>query len=544
MEELSHPPNCDVVVVGAGPTGMTAASLLAARGVRVIVLERRAGTSEEPKAISLDDESLRVYQQAGIAENVLGIIVPGTGTCYYDGQNRPLFQARAAVPYRNGYPFKNPFAQPDLERVLASTLLEHPLVQLRYRTEVTGLEQDAEMVTVHVQGPDGPGAVTARYVLGADGGRSVVRELVMGNAMSGRSYPDVWLVVDTLGDKHTERYGMHHGDPARPHVIVPGLDGRCRYEFLLFDGEGQAGDKPDFVLIQRLLTPYRQITPEQVERAVNYRFNAVVADRWRQGRCFLLGDAAHMMPPFAGQGLNSGIRDAANLAWKIAEVIEGLAPDAVLDSYEAERKPHAEAVIRSSVMLGSVVMTTSPRVAAHRDRLVREALATEEGRAFFEQMRYRPIAHYREGLVATPEAGRALGQPLVFNTSTHQISRLDEVIGTGWALFGVDVDPGTDPQAQQVADQLGATTWQVPFADTMPHGPNSAGVLIDLDEGLYREFTPYRGQYVLLRPDRFTAAVWDPAHTDQVLETVTTWRATAATTSTPVLVTTATERIH
>jgi 3-(3-hydroxy-phenyl)propionate hydroxylase len=512
-----------VIVVGAGPSGMTVAALLAARGVPVTVLEARSGTSDEPKAISIDDEALRTYQQAGLAREILEIIIPGTGTQYYDAANRPLFQARAAVPYRLGYPFKNPFAQPDLERALADALLAHELVDLRYDTRVVGLTQDDALAHVIAEGPDGILRLSGRYVLGADGGRSVVRE-ALGIGMTGRSYPDVWLVVDTLDDHRTERYGMHHGDPERPHVIVPGLNGRCRYEFRLFDGEGEAGVTPPFALIQRLVAPYRSIAPHQVERAVNYRFNAVNADRWRDGRCLLIGDAAHMMPPFAGQGLNSGIRDAANLAWKIAEVRAGAAPDALLDTYEAERKPHVSAVIRQSVRLGSIVMSTSPRVAAHRDRLVRQALATPEGRAYFEEMRYRPTAHYRGGLSLTEDAGYAIGQPLAFDPGTHRLHRLDALLGDGWSILGIDVTPAAWDEVREPARMFGATSRHVPLDDTEPRLPDPVGVLFDVDGGLVRECAPYQGRFVLVRPDRFIAAVWLPGQTAAITNAARAWR--------------------
>jgi 3-(3-hydroxy-phenyl)propionate hydroxylase len=532
MESSADTLSCDVVVVGAGPTGMSAAALLAARGLRVFVLEQRLGTSEEPKAISLDDESLRIYQQAGIAADVLGIIVPGTGTCYYDSNNEPLFQAKSAVPYRLGYPFKNPFAQPDLERVLAATLARSENASLRFGIKVIAVDQDEDGVRVLAVGADGPLTVNARFVLGADGGRSTVREL-LGISMTGRSYRDVWLVVDTLNDPHTERYGMHHGDPVRPHVIVPGLNGRCRYEFLLFPGEGEAGETPDFELIQRLVAPYRSIEPHQVERVVNYKFNALNADKWRSGRVFLLGDAAHMMPPFAGQGLNSGIRDAGNLAWKIAEVVHGKASDEVLDSYESERKPHAQATIGLSVRLGSVVMTTSARAAAHRDAAARSALATVDGRAFFEEMRYRPLARYRTGLVvgssepgaATDLIGTAPGQPLVFDTGSRRPLRLDDALGDGWSILGIDVEPADWDRVQTLSQLTESGRWQVPLSDSLPRPVDTAGVLVDLDGGLYREFEPFRGCFVLLRPDRFIASTWRPEDSAAVTSAVTPWRA-------------------
>jgi 3-(3-hydroxy-phenyl)propionate hydroxylase len=511
----------EALVVGAGPVGMTVAALLAARGVTVIVVERRSGTSNEPKAISIDDEALRTYQLAGIDAEISNIIVPGTGTRYYDAENRPMFHARGAVPYRLGHPFKNPFAQPDLERTLARGLSNHELVRLEYDTTVTTVEQDNDAAYVTIEGPGGRDVVAADFVLGADGGRSIVREQMLCNAMTGHRYPDVWLVADTLEDPHTERYGMHHGQPSRPHVIVPGLDQRCRYEFRLFDGEGEPGDVPDFELIKKLVAPYRDIEPHQVERAVNYRFNAVNADNYRAGRFFLLGDAAHMMPPFAGQGLNSGIRDGANLSWKIAAVIQGKAPESILDTYEAERKPHAGAVIAQSVRLGSIVMTTSERVARHRDTLLSQALETDEGRTYFEEMRYRPLAWFDSALTLTAEAGLMVGQPLVFDTGTRTTARMDHIIGDGWVLFGIDIDPECWRETVSLTQSLGATRWHVSFDDDQPCGVDIDGLLIDLDGSLYREFEHYRGRFVLMRPDRFTSAVFAPADLPAVLRKAT-----------------------
>ncbi|MFJ5107518.1 MULTISPECIES: FAD-dependent monooxygenase [unclassified Glutamicibacter] len=517
MNERTVSRSADAVVVGAGPVGMTAAALLASRGINVIVLEMNAGTSNEPKAISIDDEALRTYQQAGIDEAVSSIIVPGTGTRYYDSENNPVFQARGAVPYRLGHPFKNPFAQPDLERVLAQSLAEHELVSVEYNTRVVDVDQDALNAYLTVEGPQGKETISALYVLGADGGRSVVREKTMDNAMSGRSYSDVWLVADTLEDPHTERYGMHHGDPRRPHVIVPGLDGRCRYEFRLFEGEGKPGDAPDIELVKKLVAPYREIEPHQLERSVNYRFNAVNADSYRAGKFFVLGDAAHMMPPFAGQGLNSGIRDAANLTWKIAEVINGKAPDSLLDTYELERKPHAAAIIAQSVRLGSVVMTTNERVARHRDAAIKQTIASAEGLAYFEEMRYRPLAKYDSKLSLTEDAGVAIGQPLVFDAKSRRTARLDHVVGNGWALFGADVTVEDWEQVKELARVFGASRWYIPFGDVQPRDAQTDGLLIDLDGSLYREFERFGGKFVLVRPDHFIAAVFSPEQTTDLL---------------------------
>lgn len=497
---------------------MTVAALLAARGVDIVVVEKRSGPSDEPKAISLDDESLRTYQQAGLESDILRVVVPGTGTAYYDSQDRLLFHGRAAVPNRFGYPFKNPFAQPDLERTLYRALDQHPGVRLLFDTTLKQLNQDLDEVRAEVTAPHSGHngsvrGIRARYVLGADGGRSAVRA-ELGIEMTGRSYDDVWLVVDTVGDHRTERYGMHHADPRRPHVVVPGLHGRCRYEFLLLAGECQAGAQPPYELIERLLRPYRDITPEQIERAVAYRFHALSAIHWRSGRAFLLGDAAHMMPPFAGQGLNSGIRDAANLAWKLASVVQGRGGDRLLDSYQQERKPHADAVIRSSERLGRVVMTRNVGRAAVRDTALRRALATPSGRAYLEEMRYRPRAVFHEGLVLGegnhPLVGTQIGQPLVFWFEEHTPLLLDRVTGDDWSLIGVGLSRAAWSGAVDALSVVPRTLVSVPLDDTVEVLDNQVRTVIDLDTRLYEEFAATRGKFVLLRPDRFVAAVVAP----------------------------------
>jgi 3-(3-hydroxy-phenyl)propionate hydroxylase len=509
----------DVAICGAGPVGMTAGLLLAAQGLTVIVLERRSTTSNEPKAISIDDEALRVYQQAGVVDRVLPIVVPGTGTRYFDSNDEPAFHGGAAIPYRLGYPFKNPFSQPDLERVLLSALRNSPNVTVCFGTEVTSISQHADTVELEAGGR----SFSARYLLGCDGGRSTVRSL-LGIGMTGRSHPELWLVVDTLGDFHTERYGMHHADPKRPHVVVPGLNGRCRYEFRLFDGEGTATDAPPFELIEDLVSRYRTITRDQVERAVNYRFHGLVADQWQSGRCFLLGDAAHMMPPFAGQGLNSGIRDAANLTWKIAGVLRGALQETVTQSYELERAPHSRAVVRASERLGRVVMTTNERLAHRRDALIGAALKTADGRRFFETMAYRPAYEFTDGMiVAGTGVGVVVGQPRTFDSSTRTIEPLDNVLGPGWALVGVDVtDPADWTQASRVADLFDAAIALVPTDHTVPR-LDTVNVLLDVDGRLDAEFARYRGHFVLLRPDHVVAAAWNPTETDRVLTAVTAW---------------------
>lgn len=524
-------PSAPVLVVGAGPVGLTVANLLASLGTQVLIVERNATTSDEAKAISLDAESLRTFQTAGIATQLEQVIVPGTGTRYYDRRDRPLFQARGGRPYQLGFAFKNQFAQPELEGVLAEVLRRH--ADVRFSTELVGLVDHASGATAQLRDLSS-GEVTeveVSWVAACDGGRSTVRQL-LGIEMSGRSHDQTWLVVDTVGDDHRERYGMHRGNPSRPSVIVPGRHGRCRYEFLLKSDEGAPGDTPTTAFLARLLQPYRTLTPEQVERSVIYRFHAIVADRWRSGHCFLLGDAAHMMPPFAGQGLNSGVRDAANLAWKLAMVWHGTVSSEVLDTYEMERRPHATATVEFSEWLGHVVMTTSRRRALVRDLVVRAMLLVPAGRRYLHEMRYRPRTVHTEGVVSTAGGnprrlvGTLLPQPWVIAEPSLRPRRLDDVLGSGLALLGVDVDSKDWDEVAAVAARHGLPAWRVVdvvLDDRLPVAFEQRTAIADADGVLEQTVAVARGRFILVKPDRYIAAVFAAADAAAVASDLSRW---------------------
>ncbi|MFF4120494.1 bifunctional 3-(3-hydroxy-phenyl)propionate/3-hydroxycinnamic acid hydroxylase [Streptomyces sp. NPDC001714] len=513
-----------VLVVGAGPVGLTAANLLGALGVRVLVVERHTTTSDDAKAISLDDESLRTLQLADLDVAVYPIIVPGTGTRYFGVGGRPLVHVRGTGGRRHGHPFKSHFAQPDLERVLRSALDRFPHVDVRFGTRLVELNQYPDRVWATLASGDGGRAtrqIEAAYVLGCDGGRSTVREQ-LSVPLRGRSYPDdVWLVVDTLDDPHDERYGMHVGDPARPLVIVPGRAGRCRYEFRLRPGECAPGAAVPFDLVRDLLRPHRDITPEQIERSVAYTFHALLADRMRDGRCFLLGDAAHMMPPFAGQGLNSGVRDAANLCWKVAEVLAGRAGDALLDTYDTERRPHAQAMIDLSVRLGRVVMTTDSGRARVRDMCVRAALRSRRGRRYLTEMRYRPDTRVTTGAVVPTDGpgqaltGTLLRQPFVLHGSGCTTTRLDDLLGPGWSLLGIGLSDD-DWTAVTAAGLPDARYVDVVLGDRAPRERGRWAAVADRDGALDAYLASLPGHLLLVRPDRLIAAVFTPGQADHV----------------------------
>lgn len=518
------PARVDVLVVGGGPTGLTAANLLGSMGLKVALVERNSTTSDEAKAISLDDESMRTFQVANLDQAVAPIIVPGTGTRYYSSSGKKLLHARGPKGRRHGHSFKNPFAQPDLERALAAGLRRFENVSFHFGSELIDLVIGPEYVEVTVRTLASTNTtIKATYVLGCDGGRSKVREL-LGIEMEGRSFPDLWLVADTLGDTHDERYGMHVGDPSRPHVIVPGQNGRCRYEFKLRPGEATAGNTPPFELVQRLVGRYRDLQADQLERSVVYGFHALLAASFGRERCFLLGDAAHMMPPFAGQGLNSGVRDAMNLCWKVAAVIAQRARPELLVTYEQERRPHARATIDLSVRLGSVVMTSS-RVRAHlRDLAVGAAMRIPFSRRYLSEMRYRPTGGFTSGFVlptkgpAGKVVGRAIGQPQVLSAAVNSAVRLDDVLGIGFALVGVAVGS----PAWDAVESSGLLTHvdkcvEVFLDDRSPKATERYDSVADVDGQLEAMLEPLRGLFLLIRPDRVIAAAFLPSSVSEVV---------------------------
>jgi 3-(3-hydroxy-phenyl)propionate hydroxylase len=511
-----RPPGPPVLVAGGGPTGLTVANLLGHYGIPVVLVERNDTTSNDAKAISLDDESLRTMQLADLDQAVLKIVVPGTGTRYFGAAGRPLFHGRGVGSYPFGHPFKNPFAQPELEKALRKGLTRFPHLNAKFGTELIRLESrpDGATVTLRERGGNAEEQLDVFAVLACDGGRSTVREL-LGITMNGRTYDQVWLVLDTLNDPHDERYGMHHGDPKRPHVIVPGRDGRCRYEFLLQPNEGTPGQVPSFELARALVSRYRNLAPEDIERSVVYSFHALVADRLRVDRCFLLGDAAHMMPPFAGQGLNSGVRDAANLAWKIAAVYRGSARERLLDTYESERKPHVQAVVDFSVRLGEIVMTTSRARAVVRDAAVRLAMLNPLGRRHLREMRFRPANRLAAGFIFHSGdsrydklVGTLLPQPRVLAGSDHKLIRLDDVLGRGFSLLGAGVSEYCWQAVSAAALPINDLTCvEVMLDDRASRSTATRVSITDADGGLERTFAPLRGRLLLLRPDRRVAAI-------------------------------------
>ncbi|HLH67174.1 MAG TPA: bifunctional 3-(3-hydroxy-phenyl)propionate/3-hydroxycinnamic acid hydroxylase [Solirubrobacteraceae bacterium] len=516
QDEQSH--DVDALVVGGGPTGLAVCNLLAREGIPTLLIERDEQLPRLPRAVSIDDESMRMLQALGLLGGERPVALPGTGTRYYGAQGQLLFHARGRRPAPYGQPIKNPIDHVEFLSVLLESLRDSSSTEVRFQTALTGIEQEGDSVIASLRGADGgTRSVRARFLLGCDGGRSTVRELI-GVPMRGSSFSQRWLVIDTVGDPHDQRYAMHHGDPRRPHVIVPGRGGRCRYEFLLRDEEEDSQATQPVFATDLLRTHGAGAGSAEIIRCAVYTFNALIAERWRHGSVFLLGDAAHMMPPFAGQGLNSGLRDANNLAWKLACVLKGAAGNVLLDTYETERRAHAAAMIALSLRLGRVMMTTSPRRAFARDALAAAIMRLPRARRFLTEMRFKPEPRYDSGLVLgasppLPLDGRMLPQPDVLLPDGRQL-QLDELLGRGFALLAIDPDSGELANLREpLWGQLGARRVALWLADRLPSGP-VPGASIAAGQadctaggGLGR----YSGRVLLIRPDRFVAGSFSPA---------------------------------
>jgi 3-(3-hydroxy-phenyl)propionate hydroxylase len=470
-----------VVIIGAGPVGVTAALLLAGRGVRTVVLERHRDVYPLPRAVATDDEVCRILQAAGVGEEFTAIARPANGLRLLDARHRVMAEFRRTEDGHHGYPQTSMFDQPELERLLRDALARRPECELRGGVEVTGVGPDTTgPVRVTYRDGGGEHELWAEAVLGCDGAGSLTREAV-GAVWEDLRFEERWRVIDvrTRADVRCWEGVDQVCDPRRPATFMRVGQDRYRWEFRLEDTE---------VPVRELIAPW--LPPSyggdvEVVRDTRYTFRARIADRWRSGRVFLLGDAAHLTPPFVGQGLCTGLRDAYNLTWKLARVLQQGGDEGLLDTYESERKPHARHVIRLAVAMGWAMTGGQDGAAAVRRRLLAAAcripgLTTVAGRDLSPPLTAGPLVRrtVRRGLVGTH-----CPQPWV--SVAGRRARLDEVLGDSFAVLTA-ADPW--PSLSALAHALGVRAISV--ADAGDDGTLAAW----LRSG--------RADAVLLRPDR------------------------------------------
>lgn len=516
--ETSTAVDVDVVIVGAGPVGLTLANILGLHGVRTLVVEDRDTLIDYPRGVGLDDESLRTFQAIGLVDAILPHTVPNQILRFFDG-NRRLLAEMAPADACFGWPKRNGFVQPLVDAELLRGLERFDHVEVAWGRPMIDCTEVGESVTVSIGEGAQPHTVTAEYVVGCDGGRSATRRL-MGVSFDGTTSSTRWLVIDLANDPLGHPNSEVGADPARPYASISIAHGIRRFEFMIHaDETDEQAEDPEFVA--RMLAPFLP-RPHDVDviRHRVYTHHSRIAGAFRRGRLLLAGDAAHLMPVWQGQGYNSGIRDAMNLGWKLAAVVQGQAQPSLLDSYDTERRKHARAMIDLSTMVGRVISPTNRWVAGLRDRVIRAASVVPTLKRYVLEMRFKPMPRYEQGAVVHDQprrpdcpTGTLFIQPKVDTRATTDVL-LDDVIGTGFAVLAWNNNPrvllgeeafgrwkalGASFIAVRPSTQL---RWTPPGCDDDP----AITIVGDRTGALKAWFDRHSESVLFLRPDRCIAA--------------------------------------
>jgi 2-polyprenyl-6-methoxyphenol hydroxylase-like FAD-dependent oxidoreductase len=485
----------DVVIVGAGPVGLATARLLGLRGHDVMVVERWPGPYPLPRAVHFDDEIGRVFQSMALGDEIRAIsqAVPD----FYEWRNaagEALLRIDWSGMGPSGWPTANFFYQPDLEALLTRAVSQMPSVELRRGAEVVGLTENDHHVVVTLAGND---TVRGRFVVGCDGANSFVRHHIATPVHTEEFVYD-WLIVDTvpLDEREWSPQNWQLCDPARPTTVVSGGPGRRRWEFMRLPGESIA-DLDTLATAWRLLEPWgRTPANTRLERHCVYTFSAQWAERWNRGRLAIAGDAAHLMPPFAGQGMCSGLRDAANLSWKLDRILRGESDPQLLDTYTSERSTHLQHAIAMSVELGRVICVLDEKKAAERDARM---IAGGADPAKVLPVTARPVLG--PGVIsagADPTGLRGTLVPQFAVTSDYGQAPLDDIVGQCAMLLINSRLPADDALSREVRESLAEI--EVTAMTVSDSGTSDVGD----PTGRWTEwFTASHAAAVMVRPDHY-----------------------------------------
>jgi 3-(3-hydroxy-phenyl)propionate hydroxylase len=511
------PSRIPIVIVGAGPTGLTLANLLGVYGVSCLLIERNVSTVHDPRAVSVDDESLRTMQMAGLVETVMSETVAGYGSHYFSPKGRCFAKVQPTEePF--GFPRRNAFRQPVLEAQLHGALARFPHVTSAFECEFLAFEQDAREVRLRMRHAGEEHEIACDYLIACDGASSPVRRQ-LGIGMSGSTFCERWLIVDLENSPVASPHTKVFCNPKRPCIALPGPQLTRRYEFMLHNSERDEDMlAPDTVA--RLLQEHEADPESRIVRKVVYTFHARVADRWSEGRVYLAGDAAHLTPPFAGQGMNSGLRDSTNLAWKLAAATRGALGPKLLDTYEAERRDHAWSMVGFALTIGRVMRPKNALDALATEQAFRLLSLWPKARDYIAQMKFKPPPRFAQGFIVpdgqpakTTLVGRMCLQPSVL-TDTGEW-RLDDVLGPGFALLV------RSPRAKEIVPKLKAQPWSDLDARIVVFGDEAIEAVVSAREVTTNpRLAAYSDHVLLLRPDRYVACCIPAADLDKGAEAV------------------------
>lgn len=508
-----------VAIAGAGPVGLMIANYLGQMGVSVLLIEKLASLIDYPRAIGIDDEALRAMQAVGLVDNVLPHTTPWHAMRFLTPKGR-CFADIQPMTDEFGWSRRNAFIQPQVDAVMYDGLKRFPHVRCLFSREVEAFTQNGDNVTLNIKGLNGEReTVRADWLVACDGGASFIRR-TLNIPFEGKTAPNQWIVIDIANDPLATPHVYLCCDPVRPYVSAALPHGVRRFEFMVMPGETEAQlSEPDNMrqLLSKVLPD-----PDRVEliRQRVYTHNARIAERFRVDRVLLAGDAAHIMPVWQGQGYNSGMRDAFNLAWKLELVVNGKAGDSLLDSYQQERRDHAKAMIDLSVTAGNVLAPTKRWHGAVRDGISWLLNYLPPVKRYFLEMRFKPMPQYRDGVLLaegeskTSPVGKMFIQPKV-TLEGGQVTLLDEVIGARFAIIAWGCNPLWGLNDEQISRWRAAGTCfiqVVPDIQIHRQQDNVPGVirLGDAQNRLKSWFAQHGTAIAVVRPDRFVATVAIP----------------------------------